>query len=839
MRVPTAALSAHIILAAAAGAGAAQVRAAAEFPPRPPAIHLEDRIGEAVVTGALAPATRRAPVAWRFAENAGVVTTADGLRMEWLPAQPWNPAVSPPTLERADGRLRVVLTERSQNLNGIPAAGIVMVPGRMRAEEWSTVVVRARGDGAISSIGLRYNLRPGQGTETSFPNPFEVNGEGVAIAAGDSVATYRLGLGGAPREIRELGLWFFANAAPAGIVEIESITLEPAHRFSAGHGTALVRGRPAVYAHLPARAAWSVRVPDAGRFDVGLGSFDPDSPTTFRTWLDSGMGPVLLHEETRSDDGYWAQRSIDLSPYAGRQVTLSLEAVGSPGSVAFWREPVLRSGDWTPAAPRAAALPADRCAALTKTPIADATIAAAEPLLDGAGGSGLPPHCRVRGEIKPTGESLVRFELVLPLESWNGRFSMVGNGGWAGTIPTWGLSEQLRLGNAAAASDTGHPAASGPAMARFAWESHERLLDFAHRAQRETTRVGKALTEAFYGSAPRYSYWIGGSTGGYQGLRAAQRDPYDFDGIVAGMPAHNWTRLMAGFMDAAAALRAALPAALDSVALDLLHSAVMAECDALDGLRDGLLGNPSACAFDPAGLLCLDDAPVDGCLLSAQVAAARRVYDGFRDPATGERLFPGAAYGTEPAWGFVYNPDAPFMIAASHFIWVVARDSAWDWRGFDPADSAGHSLYLDGERRLASIMNATDPDLSAFRRRGGKLLHWHGWSDPIITAHSSVEYHESVVRAMGDVTDFYRLFMVPGLEHQWPRADMQAILERWVERSVAPDRIVEPPPATTSDAEGRLLCSHPLVAVYTDGSPERSTSFRCAQPDVSSRRDGT
>jgi feruloyl esterase len=212
----------------------------------------------------------------------------------------------------------------------------------------------------------------------------------------------------------------------------------------------------------------------------------------------------------------------------------------------------------------------------------------------------LPPFCRVAGVIKPTSESQIRFEVWMPLQTWNGKFAGVGNGGWAGNISFGALAEQIRRGYASASTNTGHEAAPGVNAARFAFEHPEQLIDFAYRAHHETALKGKALVQAFYGKAHERAYWIGCSSGGYEGLMEAQRFPADYDGIVAGAPANNWTRLMAGDLHGTLAVLKDSSSNLPPGALGVLHRAALAACDSDDGVVDGVLDDPRRCKFDPA-----------------------------------------------------------------------------------------------------------------------------------------------------------------------------------------------------------------------------------------------
>jgi tannase/feruloyl esterase len=496
--------------------------------------------------------------------------------------------------------------------------------------------------------------------------------------------------------------------------------------------------------------------------------------------------------------------------------------------------------------------PALVCERLSDVRLPNTTITSAQPVTGGSftpPGStnaiaNLPPFCRVAGAIEPAKDSHILFEVWLPLEKWNGKFAGVGNGGWAGTISFGALAGQIRRGYAAASTNTGHPAMPGEDMARFAFEHPEQLIDFAYRSHHETARKAKALTQAFYGKAPERAYWVGCSSGGYEGLMEAQRFPEDYDGIVAGAPANNWTRLMAGDLDAVLAVVKDSASNLPPSALELLNRSVVTACDGIDGVVDGVLDDPRRCTFDPGALTCAADQAPGACLTSAQVEAARRVYRGLKDPISGAQLYPGLAAGSEPLWPN-RNPATPFPIPIAHYKWLVFADPKWDWRTFEFTDPAGHQAFLKGESRFARILNATDPNLRDFRRRGGKLLQYHGWNDQLIAAQNSIDYYESVVsffagrqrdrnEALRDVQSFYRLFMAPGMAHcsggPGPNSfDMQAALEQWVERGVAPEAVVATHSTNGAVDRSRPLCTYPKVAVYSGkGDSNDAANFACS-----------
>jgi len=455
----------------------------------------------------------------------------------------------------------------------------------------------------------------------------------------------------------------------------------------------------------------------------------------------------------------------------------------------------------------------------------------------------LPSFCRVTGVIAPRPESEILFEVWMPVENWNGKFAAVGNGGWAGNISYMPLGDQLRRGYATASTNTGHPAAPGFNAARFAFEQPERLIDFAYRSQHETASRAKALVEAFYKKTPERSYFIGCSSGGYQGLMEAQRFPDDYDGILAMAPANNWTRLMAGDLDGVLAVLKDPASNLPLSALGLLYRSVMAECDGLDGVTDGVLEDPRQCKFDPARLTCKEGQPPDSCLTTAQVEAARRVYRGLRDPKSGAQLYPGLVPGSEPFWPH-RDPGNPFPIPISHYKWLVFANPDWDWKTFEFDDPADYQAHMTAEAKLAPILNATNPDLTAFRKRGGRLLHWHGWNDQLIAPQNSIDYYESVKGHFGnsdDLGSFYRLFMVPGIAHCAGGTgantfDMQIALERWVERGVAPDEVMATRLLNGVVDRSRPLCVYPKTAVYSGkGDTNDAANFVCSEPKPRNR----
>jgi feruloyl esterase len=442
------------------------------------------------------------------------------------------------------------------------------------------------------------------------------------------------------------------------------------------------------------------------------------------------------------------------------------------------------------------AVPQDACARLRTLTLKDAAITHAQVVEAGAFAmpgrqpfADLGAFCRVAATLTPTSDSDIRIELWLP-QRWNDKLQSVGNGAWSGSIPQAAMAEALRRGYAAASTDTGHSGGS----ASFALGHPEKLIDFAWRSEHEMTVAAKVIVGAFYGRAPTFSYWNGCSAGGRQALKEAQMFPADYDGIVAGSPGLDWSARSAQAVRTAHALRNP-EARLTPEALEVLHDAVLGACDAQDGLKDGLVSDPSRCRFDPATVQCRSADSV-GCLTPPQVASARAVYTASVNAAT-KREMPGLAPGSERGWTDLGWSASARATGQDHFRFVVFKDPDWSIDRFNPERD---TFRVDeGEGRLP---NADDPNLEPFFQRRGRLLQYHGWSDPQISPFSSVAYYQRVLDRFGAdrVKQSYRLFMAPGMAHcgggDGPsQFDALAALERWVEQGHAPDAILASQPA--------------------------------------------
>lgn len=497
----------------------------------------------------------------------------------------------------------------------------------------------------------------------------------------------------------------------------------------------------------------------------------------------------------------------------------------------------------------AAATPPPRalaCGELTTLAVAKTTITSASTVAAGAfqspapefpgfatDYSQLPAFCRVAGSIKPTADSDIRFELWLPEASWNGRFMQTGNGGAAGSIVYGSLADPLTRGYAVANTDTGHQGAAGD----FAWAAGnpERIVDYQYRAVHELTVAGKAITEARYGRAPEKSYWNGCSTGGRQGLKEAQRYPDDYDAIIAGAPANNWSALMALSIQVQREITAS---GITPEKLVLLKEAAIAACDAGDGVQDRVIGAPAQCSFDPAALQCGTAAAGGQCLAPAEVAAVTRIYAGIVD-GSGATLFPGTGVGSEPVWAAYASPQ--FSIGTSYFRNVVTNNPTWDPATFDLERDLAHAEQADG-----GAAKAMDPDLSTFAARGGKLLLYHGTTDGLIPYRNTVNYYDSVVAALGAerADEHVKLYLVPGMDHCAGGEGAFAIdwltpMENWVERGAKPGPLpaAHPPIAAFPGAAPsapftRPVCVYPMEARYKGaGATTEAASFECVLPE--------
>lgn len=510
---------------------------------------------------------------------------------------------------------------------------------------------------------------------------------------------------------------------------------------------------------------------------------------------------------------------------------------------------------------------AGACEQLSRLALTDTTVTSAGILGEGMvqePGVPLPPRavperCEVKGVIKPSADSEIAFVVWLPTRGWNGKFEGVGNGGYAGSINySTGIAPAVARGYATVSTDTGH---SGTAIeASWAKGHPQKVIDFGYRAIHLATLAAKAITTAYYTKAPTHSYFASCSNGGRQALMEAQRYPEDYDGILAGAPANDWTGLFAASFAWNAQALAAAPIAPERAGL--IQKAVDQQCVAQDDGGPKYVRDPRTCHFDPRVLRC-KSAGGEDCLSEAQVVALEKIYEGPH-MASGAAVFPGfSPSGSEQStvlaasgwdgWIFGAKPGASLQaIYATSFMHDFAGEESWSVERNNVDRD-----YASIRAAFAATLNATDPDLRRFVARGGKLIMYHGWADPAIPPLNSIDYFRKVLATTAAAGDSVELFMVPGMQHcvggngpsdfgqlgpgaespPRPASDLSAALERWVETGARPESIVATQMDTLSAAmdssknssvRTALLCPYPQVAIWNGrGSKSSAKSYRC------------
>lgn len=452
-------------------------------------------------------------------------------------------------------------------------------------------------------------------------------------------------------------------------------------------------------------------------------------------------------------------------------------------------------------------------------------------------GESAPPYCEVRGTI----ETQVNFAVRMPERGWNGKLLFQGCGGFCGGVWIDNANDALARGYATATTDMGH--SSTPYEAEWAYNNRALKIDFGWRATHVSTEAAKAISQAYYTARPRLTYFRGCSTGGRQGLVAAQRFPEDYDAMIVGAPVINYGRGtgLQLLWSVRSLMEDRTSAVLGKPEIEFLHDRVMKSCDAVDGVTDGIIGDPGQCTFEVASLQCSpDDSEAKMCLSPVQVDAVKRVYSG-PVKSDGTPVFVGGPeLGSELNWigPYVTEDRKPgsylaFMSELFRYL-VLTPDPGPDW---DPM-----SFDFDRDYRLLDMMeplyNGTNPDLRRFRANGGKLIQFHGWNDQSVVPKVSTDYYETTTHTMGGAKatqEFYRLFMVPGLNHcaggvGATGVDYLSALENWRENGVAPAKLI----ATGARPDGapfsRPLFPFPLVARYRgDGSTDEASSFEAAR----------
>lgn len=466
--------------------------------------------------------------------------------------------------------------------------------------------------------------------------------------------------------------------------------------------------------------------------------------------------------------------------------------------------------------------PCISCEQLKDIKLPDVTITKADKLDEESS------HCLILGIIGRE----IKFELLLP-DEWNNRFIMGGGGGFAGSIMNPARS-YVHKGYATAGTDTGH---EGKQLeGEWALYNMERQLNFGHLAIHRTAEVSKAIIDHYYGNYPRYSYFIGCSRGGGQGMMEAQRYPDDFDGIVAGAPAFNWVGFATEFIQNTQAI---YPSGLndDPVISEehvrILHNEILKQCDTIDGVKDGIINNPTKCNFN-FNLLpkCSGDISGKDCFTKQQIRAIKTIYDGVKMKCG--ISYPGFPFGGEnKAWGwrpwitgpspgsriFGY-PSGQAAFGIQIYKYLILQDPDWNYLSYD---FTGYEKEIKYAR---AYLDATSTDYTEFKDHNGKIIIWHGWSDPAVSALATIEHYKGVQENHADIKDFMRLFLLPGVLHcgngdgpdqvEWIKP-----IRDWVEKNNPPNRIIAKKIIKNKEVISRPIFPYPKEAIYNgSGNPD-------------------
>lgn len=468
----------------------------------------------------------------------------------------------------------------------------------------------------------------------------------------------------------------------------------------------------------------------------------------------------------------------------------------------------------------------------------------------------LPEFCRVQVMATPSTDSAIPIEVWMPVKDWNGKFRGQGNGGFAGSIDWVNPAVAVMQGYASGATDTGHSAGGGDAS--WALGHPEKVIDFGYRAVHEMTAISKTVIQAYYGDAAKHNYFVSCSDGGREALMEAQRFPTDYDGIVAGAPANNWTGLLTNALHNEQAMSGDPAGYIPPTKLPAIDAAVRAACDAMDGVTDGVLTDPRQCHFKPASLIC-KGAESDACLTDSQAHTLEVLYAGLHD-AAGKLIFPGYLPGAEMGpggwitWitGRAPGTSAMYIFSTNYFADMVYDKKDWNYKNAIVADAYKAALDKTGH-----MLDATDPNLKPFAAHGGKLILYHGWNDPGISPLNTINYYDDVRATVGSASadSFVRLFMVPGMHHcladgpgatdidqyGMPMAvvpddaqhDIYLALEDWVEKGSPPESMIAAKYDPAADGPKlqmtRPICAYPKAPKYKgSGDTKDAANFTCA-----------
>jgi hypothetical protein len=442
-------------------------------------------------------------------------------------------------------------------------------------------------------------------------------------------------------------------------------------------------------------------------------------------------------------------------------------------------------------------------------------------------------HCKVLGVIGKE----IKFELLLPFE-WNGIFVMGGGGGFVGSIQNVARSK-VNDGYATSGTDTGHDGKNSMS-ADWALNNMERQLNFGHLAIHRTAEVSKAIIGSYYGYYPKFCYFIGCSRGGGQAMMEAQRYPDDFDGIVVGAPAFDWPAIAAEFVQNT---QAVYPVKLTNPVISkehirMLQDAILKQCDMIDGVRDSILNNPVKCNFNFDALAkCPGDLPGNNCFTTGQIKAIKTIYGGV-DIGNGI-TYPGFPFGGENESGgwraWITGPNEDIQKAGypslqayfgiEIFKYLILQDPDWNYAAYNFTGYEKEICYA------SAYLDATSTDYSGFKNRKGKIIFWHGWNDPALSAYATINHYNAVKANDPDNKDYMRLFLLPGVLHcgggDGPsQVDWIALIRDWVENGNAPEKVIASKTIRGKEIMTRPLFPYPNETVYDGkGDANKESSF--------------
>jgi len=425
------------------------------------------------------------------------------------------------------------------------------------------------------------------------------------------------------------------------------------------------------------------------------------------------------------------------------------------------------------------------------------------------------PFCKVSGTISKE----IGFELLLP-QSWNGRFLMSGGGGFVGSIQN-DLIKYVDSGYVTVGTNTGH--SGTPISAEWALNNMERQVNFGRLAVHRTAVVSKSIIGAFYCAEAKYSYFLGCSRGGGQAMVEAQFYPDDFNGIVCGAPAFSWPAIGAKFIKSLQLIYPNpkdLKPVITADNLKLLQEHVFRQCDNLDGLSDKIINDPRICKFDYSKLpMCPGDKEGPDCFTKQQIAAIKSIYEPVM--IDNQVVYPGFPYGLEaesdswPVWitGSKQMASLHYFFGTNMFKFLVYNDPSWDYSKYD------FKNFFKETRYASSYLDATQTDYGDFKKHNGKMIMYHGWNDPALSAYATIQHYEEAMKKDKDLQSYIRLFLLPGVLHcgggtGCDNVDWVKLIRNWTENNNAPERVVFSKMEKENKVMTRPAYPYPRVTVY-------------------------